>query len=98
MNYFKAEVDKDSHYRRISFVEGLSKERFYQLGQFIRSENAYIYSIRDTSKKIQDTDRFIRSFTISLITKSGEIFDWYVYEKGEKDSVTLQLNTKYVEV
>jgi hypothetical protein len=93
-----SEIDKDSHYRRISFVEGLSKERFYQLGQFIRSENAYVHSIKDTSYLVPDTDILIRKFTISLITKELEVYDWYEFEKGLNDSVVLQLNTKYIEV
>ena len=87
--------DPNSHYRRIAFVEGISKERFYQLGQYIRSEDAYIYSINDTSKFIYDSGYFIRRFTISLIDTKGQIFEWYEFERGNNQSVSLQLNVKY---
>ena len=90
----------ESEYRRISFKIGNSKEGHYQLGQPIASERAYIYSIDDTSTNIGEgkAKTFIRSFTIKLINKVGEVYAWYVYEKGTGDSVTLQLNNKFIEL
>lgn len=90
----------NSEYRRISFVIGLTREGHYQLGQLIKSENAHIYSIDDSSKFIGEGSSriFIRSFDISLINSNGEVYVWYTYEKGSKDSVTFQINNEFVNI
>ena len=76
---FPPKTNPTSEFRRLSFKEGLTKERFYQLSQYINEEKAYIYSIDDTSHKV-DGIAFIREFTISLINEEGLVYAWYQLE------------------
>jgi len=96
----KPEHNTQSPYYRIGFKEGVSRERFYQLGQPIVSEKAYVYSINDTSCLVgpEGHRRFERSFTIELINKKGEVFNFYTYIMGSNDSVSLQANGEFINV
>ena len=84
---FPPKHNKSSEFRRIAFREGYSKERFYQLEQWIGEEKSYIYSIDDTSKIIEKI-AFIHKFTIKLIDSEGRIFDWY--EVRNPENISLQ--------
>lgn len=76
---FPPKTNPTSEFRRFSFREGISKERFYQLGQWISEEQAYIYSMDDTSHKLADLV-FVREFTITLIDKNDATYSWYQLE------------------
>lgn len=73
---FPPKHNPDSEFRRIAFVNGVSRESFYQLEQWINNEKAYIYSIDETSYVPHPT-KFIERYTIQLINEKGLVYDWY---------------------
>ena len=89
-----------SAYFRIGFKEGVSREQFYQLGQRVARASAWVYAINDSSCMVgpEGHRRFERSFTIELINKDGEVYDFYTYIMGTNDSVSLQANGEFINV
>jgi hypothetical protein len=87
--------NKDSEYRSIKWVYGTKGDRAYELGQIVTAhidDNgdrsfATIYSIDDTSYKVEDL-YFIRRFSIRLINIAGDVFEWFVIENPV--NITLQ--------
>ena len=72
-----------SEFRAISWSEGATLLRRYQLSQTVtykiengRHYKADVYSIDNTSKTI-DKVGFIHRYTIKLKNKDGVVFSWY---------------------
>ena len=87
----------NSEFRAISWAETPANDRRYFLGTEVTSDvkkgnkiKSLVWSIDDTSYRIDGTNRFISRYTIRLMSKSGEVFDFYEIVDGT--NITLMRN------
>ena len=93
----KIKENLNSEFRAISWKEA-NKYRRYMIGNEVMSDEdsdgkpirSYVYSIDDTSYRVDGTNTFVLRYTVRLISKNGEVFDWYEVVNG--DNITLMRN------
>ena len=89
----------NSEFRGISWAETSRNDRRYLVGTEIslspqneknKKISYLVWSIDDTSYKVDGTNRFVSRYTIKLMSKSGEVFDYYEIVDGT--NITLMRN------